>query len=251
MILSLSSQTNAQPSTSQTTLAEALAKTVPRETPAPPAQVIDSVAQRLRREFDTWLEKPEAYRQRALKDRAIFPEGGIYPFAIPAMAYANLAFKNPAERDPVQKRMRILLDLVIPIVTARMNPPDKDLLNLTSYRRQGTYLATLNLALGYYVLATGDTRYETLHHHLSDLLFNTLQKLNGQPLASYPDCTWYFDTLMALVSCCLADELQALPAMIAVAQLTGGRVGHLDGGQLKFDTALTTGFFYGDAPHNL
>ena len=45
----------------------------------------------------------------------------------------------------------------------------------------------------------------------------------------------------------LARELQALPALIAVAQLTGGKVGHLDGGQLKFDASLTTGFFYGDA----
>ena len=45
----------------------------------------------------------------------------------------------------------------------------------------------------------------------------------------------------------LARELQALPAPIAVAQLTGGKVGHRDGGQSKFDASLTTGFFYGDA----
>ena len=106
LLLSVSFHTDAQPSARQAALAEAFAKAVP-------AEVIDSVARRLRREFDVWLEKPEAYRRRALNDCAIFPEGGIYPFAIPAMAYANIAFKNPAETDQAQPRMRILLDLVI------------------------------------------------------------------------------------------------------------------------------------------
>lgn len=186
----------------------AITNPAPIAAPVPAAQIIDSVAQRIRGDFDAWLEHPEAYRERALKECGIFPEGCIYPFAIPAMAYANLAFKNPAEKASSQKQMRKLLDILIAIVTQELNPPDKDLTKLTHYKKQGTYLSTLNIALGYYAHATGDNHYAALHRHLSRLLFKTLQDFNGEPLASYPEYTWYFDTIMALVSCSLENDIQ-------------------------------------------
>jgi hypothetical protein len=90
-------------------------KTPPAQSDTSPARVVAGVAQRLRRGFDAWLEKPEASRSRVLKDCDIVPAGRLYPFAIPAPAYANLAFKNSAERAPAKKQMRKFMDLLIPI----------------------------------------------------------------------------------------------------------------------------------------
>src|ERR1017187_10257013 len=47
-------------------------------------------ASRLRERFDQWLKEPNAYHQRALRECSAFPEGRIYPFAIPALGYANV-----------------------------------------------------------------------------------------------------------------------------------------------------------------
>lgn len=198
----------AQSSPDQSALVSAFAKAVPATLDTSPGQVVEALAQRLRREFDTWLEKPEVYRQRVLKECAIFPEGRIYPFAIPAMAYANLAFKIPSEKAHAQAQMRKLIDLLIAIEIEDIRPPNNDLTQLDYYRKAGTYLATLNTALGYYALATGDDHYANLQRSITALLINTMRELKGRPLASYPDCTWYFDTIMALVSCGMADYFQ-------------------------------------------
>jgi len=70
----------------------------------------------------------------------------------------------------------------------------------------GTRLASLNLTLACYALVSGDDRYHRLHDHISRLLQHALTEKQGGPLASYPSYTWYFDSIMALVSLDMHDR---------------------------------------------
>ena len=70
---------------------------------------LESVTTRIVKEFDTWLECPECYRDKALEECAVFPEGRIYSFAIPALGYANLAIKNPHMKAHALEQMRTLI----------------------------------------------------------------------------------------------------------------------------------------------
>jgi hypothetical protein len=175
---------------------------------ANPDATLDAVARRLRDHFDAMLADPIAYRRRARRECEVFPEGKVYPFAIPALAYANLGLKDPPQRDHSAAQMRKLIDILRSIVTEKIRPPGADLNRLSDYQKQGTYLATLNLALACYALVSNDGRYGRLRDHLSLLLRDALVKNQGEPLASYPDLTWYFDTVMALVSLEMHERLR-------------------------------------------
>ena len=167
-------------------------------------------ASRLRERFDEWLEEPNVYSRRALLECSAFPEGRIYPFAIPALAYANLGLGAANERKHCAAQMRKLIDLLISTVIEDIRPPGGDLKRLTDYQNEGTRLATLNLTLACYALISDDGRYRSLHDHISLLLCRALTVRSGQPLASYPAYTWYFDTIMALLSLELYDRAQGL-----------------------------------------
>lgn len=178
-----------------------------------PASQAEAILQkhqrRLREEFDDWLQQPEAFRTRVLAECGAFPEGRIYSFAIPALAYANLGLAHPQDRRRCADQMQKLLAMLIQCTTQDIAPPDGDLLRLRTYQKQGTRLATLNLALACHALVSADPRFNHLHEHLSRLLREGLVELNGQPLASYPEYTWYFDTAMALLSLELWDRAHA------------------------------------------
>ena len=175
-----------------------------------PDDVLEVNTRRLREHFDTWLKEPNTYRQRVLRECRVFPEGRIYPFAIPALAYANLALCDAEQRQHSASQMRKLLDLLIPTVVEDINPPGNDLNRLTNYQKEGTRLATLNLTLACYALLSGDGRYNRLHDHVSLLLQRALTEKPEEPLASYPSYTWYFDTMIALVSLDLHDRAHGL-----------------------------------------
>jgi hypothetical protein len=102
--------------------------------------------------------------------------------------------------------MRKLIDLLIPILIEDIRPPHSDLARLESYRKEGTRLTTLNFVLACYAFTSDDGRYATLHRHITKLLREELSRLKGQPLASYPTYTWYYDTILALVSLELFDR---------------------------------------------
>src|SRR5262245_51666403 len=155
-------------------------------------------ASRLREQFDQWLKEPDAYQQRALRECSAFPEGSIYPFAIPALGYANMALGDTKQRPHSAAQMRKLIDLLICTVIEDIRPPGGDLNRLPHYQKEGTRLATLNLTLACYALVCDDGRYRGLHDRVSLLLRRALTELSGKPLASYPAYTWYFDTIMAL-----------------------------------------------------
>lgn len=178
----------------------------PGSSKADPEPIVQSIAARLRNQFDERLKDPEAYRQQALRECSAFPEGHVYPFAIPAMGYANLALGDPTQREHCAAQMRKLIDPLIASIVEAVAPPGGDLLRLDHYRDQGTRLATLNLTLACYALVSDDPRYRKLHDHVSDLLQQALAKNSGAPLASYPEYTWYFDTIMALASLELHDR---------------------------------------------
>jgi len=165
---------------------------------------------RLRERFDEWLEEPNVYSRRALLECSAFPEGRIYPFAIPALAYANLGLGDANERKHCAVQMQKLIDLLISTVIEDIRPPGGDLKRLPDYQKEGTRLATLNLSLACYALISDDGRYRCLHDHLSLLLCRALTMRSGKPISSYPAYTWYFDTLMALVSLELYDRAQGL-----------------------------------------
>jgi hypothetical protein len=173
-------------------------------------EVLKVNASRLREQFDQWLKEPDAYHQRALRECSAFPEGRIYPFAIPALAYANMALGDAKQRQHSAAQMQKLIDLLISTVIEDISPPGGDLNRLPHYQKEGTRLATLNLTLACYALIWDDRRYGSLHDRVSLLLRRALTERSGKPLASYPAYTWYFDTIMALVSLELYDRAHGL-----------------------------------------
>jgi hypothetical protein len=173
-------------------------------------EVLKVNASRLREQFDQWLKEPNAYHQRALCECSAFPEGRIYPFAIPALAYANMGLGDAKQRQHCAAQMQKLIDLLISTVIEDIGPPGGDLNRLSHYQKEGTRLATLNLTLASYALIWDDGRYGSLHDHVSLLLRRALTERSGKPLASYPAYTWYFDTIMALVSLELYDRAHGL-----------------------------------------
>jgi len=173
-------------------------------------EVLKVNASRLREQFDQWLKEPDAYHQRALRECSAFPEGRIYPFAIPALGYANMGLGDAKQRQHSAAQMQKLIDLLISTVIEDISPPGGDLNRLPHYQKEGTRLATLNLTLACYALIWDDGRYGSLHDRVSLLLRRALTELSGKPLASYPAYTWYFDTIMALLSLELYDRAHGL-----------------------------------------
>ena len=173
-------------------------------------EVLKVNASRLCEQFDWWLEEPDLYRQRALRECSAFPEGRIYPFAIPALGYANMGLGDSNRRQHSAAQMQKLIDLFISTLIEDISPPDGDLNRLAHYQKEGTRLATLNLTLACYALVCDDGRYSSLHDRVTLLLRRALTEGAGKPLASYPAYTWYFDTIMALLSLELYDRAHGL-----------------------------------------
>jgi len=67
---------------------------------------------------------------------------------INALAYANVAFSDPAKRRQACRQMTKLIDLAIPEVKRKVRPPGEDLLTMRSYRGHATYLGTLTCCNG-------------------------------------------------------------------------------------------------------
>ena len=72
--------------------------------------VLEVNASRLRERFDQWLKEPNAYHQWALRECSAFPEGRVYPFAIPALGYANVGLGDANERKHSAAQMQALFE---------------------------------------------------------------------------------------------------------------------------------------------
>lgn len=181
-------------------------------------QMIEGIQTRLLANFEQYLKDPKSYEQTALAECRQFPEGDLFPFVFPAFAYTNLALKGTVAKAAAQKRVAALIDLALPHVVARVQPPGGKLENLKTYANHATYLGQLNTALGCYRLIGGDDRYTALHKHLSDLLHTALIKRDGRPLESYPEYSWPFDTIPCLVSLRLYDAQTGVDRSTAITK---------------------------------
>jgi len=167
---------------------------------------LTALGKKLATQFDALLADPKSYRGRVSRECRRFPEGDIFPYTLPAIAWANLALSDPDRRKDALEHMPGLLDPAIASTAARVKPPGGKLHRLKSYRNHATYLGQLNLALGYYRLIGGDDRYQTINKTISDVLHKALVELKGRPLESFPTYSWTFDTIAALVSLKIYDH---------------------------------------------
>ena len=160
----------------------------------------------LLKEFDAWLGVPGRYKKLVDNEcRDYFPEGDLFPYVMPAMAYTNVALRDPNRAAKAVKRVSQLIDLVLPEVVRKVRPPGRKLENLKTFNKHATYLGQLNVVLGCYRLIGGDGRYDKIHKQVSDILHQGLVKRKGRPLESYPHYSWSFDTIPCLLSLQLYD----------------------------------------------
>jgi hypothetical protein len=164
--------------------------------------VLNAVSTQLERQFDDYLRSPQDYRAQVERSARAFPEGDLFPYIYPGLAYVNLGLQLPEKKEHAAAQVRSLIDLVIPNVASRVWAGGP-LLSLPDYRKHATYLGQLNLLLGAYRLISSDQRYLPLQRHLSDVLYQGLVANRGGPLASYPEYTWPFDTIPVLLSLAL------------------------------------------------
>jgi len=165
-----------------------------------PDEILGPIREELLAQFDDYLKSPEDYRKRVTRECAVFPEGDLFPYVYPAMAYVNVALEDPTRQEHCARQARKLIDLAIASVTDRVHPPERRLDQLTDYRNHATHLGQLNLALGALGLISDDHRYDAIHRRVSDVLYEGLVQSRGRPLQSYPQRTWPFDTIPVLVS---------------------------------------------------
>src|SRR5688572_18184200 len=76
-----------------------------------PKRIIQNAQDRLRKQFDKWLQQPNDYAKRVVAECSVFPEGEVYPFALPAIAYCNLARDNLRVKIDAVATVPKLIDL--------------------------------------------------------------------------------------------------------------------------------------------
>jgi len=155
--------------------------------------------------FDGLLEDPEAYA-RLVADRCRrFPEGDLFPFTFPALAYGQLALRDPGYREHALRQMALLIDRAIPRVVDRVGARKGRIRSMATYGGHAVYLCQLGLALGMWRRVGGDDRYEADHRALTDLVREALIDRRGHPLDSFPGVVYPFDTQPCLVTLALRD----------------------------------------------
>ncbi len=168
-------------------------------------QVLNSIRIRLLSDFNRRLKNPQVYEKYVIKSSGLFPEGDLFPYIYPALAYVNIALKDPAQKANSIRNAKKLIDLAIKSVIKHVHPPYGRLDRLNSYKKHATYLGQLNLALGAYSLISEDDDYDKLHAKLSDILHQALIDSKGTSLCSFPEYSWSFDTIPVLLSLKLYD----------------------------------------------
>jgi len=213
-----------------------------------PLQTADGLADELLAEFDKLLVDPAQYARRAKAECSGFPEGDLFPYVFPSLAYAGLVSAGRVQPDEAAKKVNALVDLAIESVVHKVRPPNGSLYELRSYARHATYLCQLNMALaaeewirdsswaeggrqgmgevlrcaqddggvdrcqgmGEVIRCAQDDggKHGKLLRHLSWLIRKGLEESGGAPLASFPSYSWPFDTIPCLASIAIHDRLR-------------------------------------------
>lgn len=174
-------------------------------------ETLGSFRTRFLAEFDEHLKDPSAYAGLVARECRSFPEGDLFTFIYPAMAYVNVGLRAPAQREHCARQAVKLIDLAVAAATRRVQAPGGRLEGLRGYQNHATYLGQLNLALGAYRLVGDDRRYDALNKHLSDLLHQALVMSSAAPLRSFPAYSWPFDTIPVILSLRLYDDRTGVP----------------------------------------
>ena len=146
---------------------------------------------KLTKHFDLMVKDIDSYRQRVENTCSSFPEGEIFPYTFPAIAYVLLA------NEGAQKKSEDMIALAIQNTDEHVGI---ELLKLKSYREEATFLGQLNLALSIYLLRYENDEFKRLNDHLSELLLKAFEEENYAQIKSYPYEVWSFDSIPALLS---------------------------------------------------
>ena len=163
-------------------------------------QLRSSVLSDLVSRFDRLLADEKDYTRKVRRECKGFPEGDLFPFTFPVLAYAALISRGGAADPGRIESMVWLLEQARQAVLKRVKPPDNNLMKLDSYGGEAVYLCQYHLALSAFRVATGDKRFDEVLHHVAEVLLGALKKTRGQPLESFPGIVYPFDTLPCLAS---------------------------------------------------
>ena len=158
--------------------------------------------------FDRLLADRDGYVKRVERECRGFPEGDLFPYLFPVLAYASMIADGFERADERVETMAWLLEQARGSVERKVKPPKGKLVNLGHYSGQAVYLCQYNLGLGAFFLATGDKRFDLLHKRLTNLIFRALKEVRGQPLESFPGVVYPFDTIPCLLSLEFYDKVQ-------------------------------------------
>lgn len=217
--------------------------------PAAPAAAPDidqrktQLTHRLQPYFDRQVENIDAYVQTVETECAAFPEGTLFPYVLPALAYGNLALDGKIDPKLATQSMATLVRPALVAFQRSLGESNGTLLDLTNYQKRATEIGQINLALSVYAHIGGsDSELLALNAHFTRLLARALERNQGAPLMSYPYLSWPFDTIPCLVSIILHD-----PSEPAYRRLADGHLKWLrSSGENE-----ATGLPFGESNHRL
>lgn len=157
--------------------------------------------------FTRLAADPATYERRVQVECAIFPEGDLFPFTLPAMGFASAVARGRMRPDEATRLSVPLLERAVRATVGAVDSPAGRLEALVDYRSHGVYLGQLAMALGFHRLATGDERFEPVRTHLVRLLHRALVASGGMPLDAFPGASWPFDTIPPVVALHLDDGI--------------------------------------------
>ena len=147
--------------------------------------------EKILKHFDQLTADIGSYEKLIDKECSDYPEGDLFPYTFPAIAYTLL------EKEHSEKRALALLKLAQKYTERVVNSP---ILNLSDYRDMGTFLGQYNLALSVYLTRYKNVDLQKQNDHLSKLLLKAFHDNNYAQIKSYPNLTWSFDSIPALLS---------------------------------------------------
>ena len=152
------------------------------------------------------MSRYEKYVEKTCSD---FPEGDLFPYTFPAMAYSLL------NRDGAKEKVRKLLKIA---QLKTEGVVDDQIVDLTWYKDHGTFLGQFNLALSVYLLRYEDKEFQQINDHLSQVLLKAFKEVQYAQINSYPSLTWSFDSIPALLSVKLNRSISAQEKELAVEE---------------------------------
>jgi hypothetical protein len=162
-----------------------------------------SVGRKLLERYDGYLEDPKVYRDQVSSEAMVFPEGKLYPYLFPSLAYVNVAAADPSQRVHAREQVGKLLDLALASTRREVKQP---LAELENYRGEGTWLGGALVMMGCWRYLGGDDRYEDKHKRLTHVLAKAVREEDFGVIDSYPGSSWPFDTLMVSLGLALRDH---------------------------------------------